>query len=98
MRNLIVALLLIPVFTIAQKKQVTLEDIYKKGTFRSEYVAADFGKVSNRAEIPETLRDEKGRLLAKADDVIYSSAHPRIVLIRTNVEGIYRRSTKANVY
>ena len=98
MRNLIVALLLIPVFTIAQKKQVTLEDIYKKGTFRSDYVAADFGKVSNRAEIPETLRDEKGRLLAKADDVIYSSAHPRIVLIRTNVEGIYRRSTKANVY
>lgn len=98
MRNLIVALLLIPVFTIAQKKQVTLEDIYKKGTFRNEYVAADFGKVSNRAEIPETLRDEKGRLLAKADDVIYSSAHPRTVLIRTNVEGIYRRSTKANVY
>ncbi|HUM66726.1 MAG TPA: DPP IV N-terminal domain-containing protein, partial [Chitinophagaceae bacterium] len=98
MRNLIVALLLFPVFAIAQKKQITLEDIYKKGVFRGEFVAADFGRVPNRADIPETLRDEKGKLLEKADDIIYSSVHPRIVLIRTNVESIYRRSTKANVY
>ena len=98
MRNLIVALLLFPVFAIAQKKQITLEDIYKKGVFRGEFVAADFGRASHRADIPETLRDEKGKLLEKADDIIYSSAHPRIVLIRTNIESIYRRSTKANVY
>lgn len=98
MRKLIYFFLLIPAFAIAQKKQVTLEDIYKKGTFRGEYVAPDFGQPSTDAEIPGDLKDEKGRPLAKADDIIYSTSHPQIVLIRTNVEYIYRRSTKANVY
>ena len=98
MRKLILLFLLIPALSIAQKKQVTLEDIYKKGTFRGEYVAADFGQTSTDPEIPEGIKDENGHPLGKPDDIIYSSSHPRIVLIRTNVEYIYRRSSKANVY
>ncbi len=98
MRRLIYLFLFVPAFCIAQKKQVTLEDIYKKGTFRGEYVAADFGAPATDPEIPSDLKDEKGTAIGKYEDVIYSSTHPRIVLLRTNVEPIYRRSSKANVY
>jgi dipeptidyl-peptidase 4 len=99
MRKLIFLFLLIPVFLIAQKKQITLEDIYKKRTFTGEVVAANFDKPSTDPKVnPEELKDENGKAIGKATDIIYSSAHPRIVLLRTNVEPIYRRSSKANVY
>ena len=98
MRKLIFLFLLVPLLSIAQKKQITLDDIYKNGTFRSEYVAADFDKPIADPQIPEELKDESGKLIGKPDDIIYSSSHPRIVLLRTNVEPIYRRSSKANVY
>jgi len=38
MRIFLLAFLLLPLATIAQDKQITLEDLYKKGTFRGEYV------------------------------------------------------------
>ena len=98
MRKLIFLFLLVPIFSVAQKKQIALEDIYKKGTFRGEYVAADFNKSSTDPKLPDELKDENGKLIDKPDDIIYSSVHPRIVLLRTNVEPIYRRSSKANVY
>ena len=98
MRKFFVLLFLLPLLSIAQKKQVTLDDIYKTGTFRVEYVAPDFGKKSTDPPIPENLKDEKGKLIGKAGDIIYSEKNPRIVVLRTNVEYIYRRSSKADVY
>lgn len=98
MRNFFLLLVLLPLLSVAQKKQITLEDIYKKGTFRGEYVAANFDKPSTDPQIPEDLKDETGKLIGNPEDIIYSSSHPRIVLLRTNVEQIYRRSSKANVY
>lgn len=98
MRTLILLFVLIPFFSIAQKKAITLEDIYKNGTFRGEPVAADFGKTSTDPKLPEGLKDENGKLIGKPGDIIYSSVTPRIVLLRTNIEPIYRRSSKANVY
>ena len=98
MRNLFLVLFLLPFFAIAQKRQITLEDIYKKGTFRGEYIAADFGKKSTDPALPAELKDEKGYIIDKPSDIIYSSSHPRIVILRSNVEPIYRRSSKANVY
>lgn len=98
MHKLIFLFVFIPFFSIAQKKPVTLEDIYKKGTFRSESVAADFGKSSTDPKLPEELKDENGKLIGKPGDIIYSSVNPRIVLLRTDIEPIYRRSSKANVY
>ena len=98
MRNLFLVFFLLPFFAIAQKKQITLEDIYKKGTFRGEYIAADFGKKSTDPALPAELKDEKGYIIDKPSDIIYSSSHPRIVILRSNVEPIYRRSSKANVY
>jgi dipeptidyl-peptidase 4 len=38
MRKLVGLLLLLPFFALAQKKQITLEDIYRLGTFRGEFV------------------------------------------------------------
>lgn len=98
MRNFFLLLVLLPLLSVAQKKQITLDDIYKKGTFRGEYVAANFDKPSTDPQIPEDLKDETGKLIGNPEDIIYSSSHPRIVLLRTNVEQIYRRSSKANVY
>ena len=98
MRKLILLFLFIPALSIAQKKQITLEDIYKKGTFRGEFVAADFDRPATDPKLPEELKDETGKLIGKPGDIIYSSSNPRIVLLRTNIESIYRRSSKANVY
>lgn len=98
MRKLLYLLLVVPAFTLAQQKQITLEDIYKKGVFRGEYVPADFGGKNTNSELPENLVDEKGKPIGRYDDIIYSSDYPQTVLIRTNVEQIYRRSSKANVY
>jgi dipeptidyl-peptidase-4 len=99
MRKLFVLLFLLPLLAIAQKKQITLEDIYKKGTFRGEVVATDFGELSTDPKIKaKELKDETGKYIDRADDIIYSSAHPHIVLLITDEEKIYRRSSKANVY
>jgi len=98
MRKLLYLLLFVPVFSLAQKKQITLEDIYKKGVFRGEYVPADFGENNTDPDIPENLTDETGKPIGRYDDIIYSSTHPQTVLIRTDVEQIYRRSSKANVF
>ncbi|WP_276501869.1 S9 family peptidase [Terrimonas pollutisoli] len=98
MRNLFLVFFLLPLVAIGQKKQITLEDIYKKGTFRGEYIAADFGKRSTDPVLPAELKDEKGYVIDKPSDIVYSSSHPRIVILRSNVEPIYRRSSKANVY
>lgn len=98
MRKLLYLLLFVPVFSLAQKKQITLEDIYKKAVFRGEYVPADFGGNNTDPEVPENLADEKGKPIGRYDDIIYSSTHPQTVLIRTDVEQIYRRSSKANVF
>jgi dipeptidyl-peptidase 4 len=99
MRKLFVLLILLPLVTFAQKKLITLEDIYKNKTFRAEYVPADFGQTSKDPEVkPQDLKDENGKLIGKPEDIIYSTKYPNTVLIRMGVESIYRRSTKAFVY
>lgn len=99
MRKIFLVLFLLPLAVVAQKKQITLEDIYKKGTFRGEPVRADFGKTSGDPEIKfEELKDENGKPFGKADDVIYSAQYPNTVLLKKGIEPIYRRSSKAFVY
>src|SRR5688572_28233030 len=98
MRILIFIYLFLPVISLAQKKQITLEDIYKKGTFRVDTVIAKFSKTTTDPKLPEALKDENGNLIGKPGEIIYNATHPRIVLLRTNIESIYRRSSKANVY
>lgn len=99
MRKYLFLLFLLPLFAIAQKKQITLEDIYKKGTFRGEQVRADFGQTSKDPEIKtDSLKDETGKPFGQADDMIFSESFPNIVLLKKGYEQIYRRSSKAFVY
>lgn len=100
MRKTFLVLFLLPALSgLAQTKEITLEDIYKKGTFRGEFVPARFDETKKDPEIKaEEIKDENGKALGQGLDVIYSSTHPNIVLIRKNVEQIYRHSSKAIVY
>ncbi len=99
MRKLLLLLFLLPLFTMAQTKQITLEDIYKKGTFRGESVRADFGTTKTETEIKAgDLKDENGKSIGEPEDIIRSEANANIALIRKDIERIYRRSSKAIVY
>src|SRR6266404_7491438 len=99
MRKLFLFLFLLPLLALGQKKQITLEDIYKNRTFRPETVTADFSHDNKDPEIKtEELKDENGKSFGQAEDIIYSSTYPNTVLIRKGVEQIYRRSSKAFVY
>lgn len=99
MRKFFLILFLLPLLALAQKKQITLEDIYKKGTFRGEFVRADFDQLSKDPEIKfEDLKDENGKPFGQPEDVINSSSNPNIVLLKKGNEPIYRRSSKSFVY
>jgi len=63
MRNLLLALLCLPILLFAQeKKLITLEDIYKKGTFRADYVPG-FNSMKDGKTYTEF--DAKGSLILK---------------------------------
>ncbi len=118
MKKAIYILLFVPFFAIAQK-QITLEDIYKKGTFRTESVQGfqsmkdgkfyveqtREGIVKKSFETGETIatliknedvKNEKGVAIS-LDDIEWSDNETKI-LVFTNRESIYRRSSKAIVY
>jgi dipeptidyl-peptidase 4 len=96
MIRLVCLLLLAPLFTLAQKKQITLEDIYKKGTFRGESVRPEFASSIKAPELDlSKVTDEKGKAL-QIDDVTPSSNG--MALILTQTEPIYRHSAKSIVY
>ncbi|MBO9658711.1 MAG: S9 family peptidase [Chitinophagaceae bacterium] len=96
MYRLICLLLLTPLFALAQKKQITLEDIYKKGTFRGESVRPEFTSSVKTPELDlSKVTDEKGKAL-QIDDVTPSSNG--MALILTQTEPIYRHSAKSIVY
>ncbi|MEO5947184.1 MAG: S9 family peptidase [Chitinophagaceae bacterium] len=99
MRKLFLLLFFLPFVTLAQTKQITLEDIYKKGTFRGEFVKADFGSAKTETEIKTAdLKDKNGKSIGEPEDIIRTDANPNTVLIRKDIEKIYRRSSKAIVY
>ena len=99
MQKIFLFLFLLPLVALAQKKQITLEDIYKNRTFQGEFIAADFGQTNKDPEIdPKELKDENGKPFDRFEDIIYSSIYPNTVLIRRGIEPIYRRSSKAIVY
>ncbi len=97
MRKLFVALLFLPLVGQAQKKAITLEDLYKKGTFRGEYVPADFGTSSPEINT-DGLKDENGKALGRVSEVIVNAADTSLALIRVDAEAIYRHSSKAIIY
>lgn len=96
MRKLIFLLLLLPVLTIAQKKQITLEDIYKKPTFRGEFVSG-FSTSPDSLFDPKDIKDPNGKQLTNTGDFRVSADKKRILFFNGR-EPIYRRSSKATAY
>lgn len=96
MRIVLFAFLLIPFISIAQKKQITLEDLYRNGTFRNQIVPGFADKPLDSIINPSDVKDEAGRKL-NTNDYIVSPDKKRLIFF-TGRESIYRRSTKANAY
>jgi dipeptidyl-peptidase-4 len=99
MRKLVLLFLLCPLFSVAQKKLITLEDLYKNGTFRGEMVRANFDTIDATEQIKaEDVKKEDGKPVGQLQDIIISEKVPGRFIIRTAIEPIYRRSTKAFAY
>jgi dipeptidyl-peptidase 4 len=96
MRKLFLLLFLLPVLAIAQKKQISLEDLYKKGTFRGEYVPGFEGESLDSLVKASDVKDETGKALPLGDFQL--SNDKKRVLVMKDREYIYRRSSKAFVY
>jgi dipeptidyl-peptidase 4 len=96
MRSLILLLLFIPFLSIAQKKQITLEDLYKKGTFRGEYVPGFTSEDKENLFNPEEVVDEKGKKIDTRD--FQASSDGKRIIFFNGREPIYRRSSRSTVY
>src|SRR5215204_2522247 len=96
MRSLVVLFLLVPFLTIAQKKQLTLEDIYKKNTFRSEFVPGFITPTEDHLFDPQEVVDPSGKRIETRDFEV--SADKKRILFFNGREPIYRRSSRSTVY
>jgi dipeptidyl-peptidase-4 len=99
-RQLILWLLFAPAFVFAQNKQITLEDIYKKGTFRGEFVQTVFDSTKKEpAGVKwEEVKDEQGAAFGRPENVIANEKNPALYLATKGTESIYRRSSKAFLF
>jgi dipeptidyl-peptidase 4 len=95
MRKFLLALFVWPLFATAQTKQITLEDIYKKGTFRGEFVPG-FAKENIDSLLEAAAIKDKDKKIDVSDYA--ASTDKKKVLIYTNRESIYRHSSKAYTY
>src|SRR6476661_3450442 len=95
MRRMLWAVLLLPVLTYAQTKPITLEDIFKKNTFRSEQVRGFAAESSDALFNESDIKDESGQRLRFSD--FTASTDKKHILFSTENEPIYRRSSKSTV-
>ena len=96
MRSVLIVFFFLPLLTIAQKKQITLEDIYKKGTFRTDFVPGFITPTDDSLFDPQNVMDESGKKIETRD--YQTSADKKRVLFFNGRESIYRRSSKSTVY
>jgi dipeptidyl-peptidase-4 len=96
MRKIFLLLAAMPLYLSAQKKQITLEDIYKKGTFRADYFGGFGSEKTDSLVNTFTVTDVKGKSLGKRDYQL--SDDQSKALFSIDREYIYRRSSKAYVY
>jgi dipeptidyl-peptidase-4 len=86
----------VPLISLAQKKQITLENIYKYNTFQSDTVPA-FSELPLDSIInPADVKDENGKQLSTSDYEL--SENKKRIIFFTGREPIYRRSSRANAY
>ncbi|MBM3922777.1 MAG: S9 family peptidase [Sphingomonadales bacterium] len=98
--RLLLLFLWLPALCFSQTKSITLEDIYKKGTFRTDPVAASFGteKAATPAINWDRFTDAQGKKIGRPDEIIGCETYPNLQLIKVKTEPIYRRSSKSLLY
>ncbi len=96
MRSIFLLLFIIPLLTLAQNKQITLEDIYKKGTFRGEQVQGFASEDNSSLFNSKDVKDESGKELNTSDYQV--STDKKRIIFFTGREPIYRRSFKSSAY
>jgi dipeptidyl-peptidase-4 len=96
MRSFVLLFLILPFLTIAQKKQVTLEDIFKKNTFRGEFVPGFVTDTEDHLFNPQDVVDASGKQIETREFQV--SADKKRILFFNGREPIYRRSSKSTVY
>ncbi|HEU4633786.1 MAG TPA: DPP IV N-terminal domain-containing protein, partial [Flavisolibacter sp.] len=96
MRSLLLILFFLPFVTIAQKKKITLEDIYKKGTFRGEFVRGFEAEDNSSLFDANSITDATGKKIETRDYEV--SADKKRILFFNGREPIYRHSSKSTVY
>src|SRR5687768_12529789 len=96
MRSIFLLFFLLPLLTIAQNKEITLDDIYKKGTFRGEAVPGFASEDNSSLFDPKDVKDETGKELKASGHEV--SADKKRIIFFTGREPIYRRSSKSTVY
>ncbi len=95
MRKLFFLLFLLPVFAAAQTKEITLEDIYKKGTFRGEFVPGFAGETMDSLLEASNIKENDKKI--SVSDYTVSTDKKRILIFNSR-ESIYRHSSKAYSY
>jgi dipeptidyl-peptidase 4 len=95
MRKFFFLLLAFPSFAIAQTKPITLEDIYKKGVFRGETIPGFAVETMDSMLYAANIKEGNNKI--PLYDYVPSNDKKK-VLIFTNRENIYRRSSKAYSY
>ncbi|MBL7745532.1 MAG: S9 family peptidase [Chitinophagaceae bacterium] len=88
-------IILVPLLSIAQKKQITLDDLYRKGTFRGEIIPGFAGETLDSVLQAANIKENNTKL--PVEDYIASNDKKK-VLIFTKRESIYRHSSKAYSY
>ena len=106
MRKLFILLFLFPLLAFSQKKQITLEDIYKNRTFQGAIVRGFSGINLDSLTNASNIKDENEKQIQLTDytsgsekmsNYLLSNDNKRI-LIFTSQEKIYRHSSKSIVY
>lgn len=90
-------LLLMPVWALGQK-QITLQDILLKGTFRGEFARTSFAKAAPQKITGKDLIDANGKSIGEPAEVISSEGNKSLHLIKQQIEPVYRHSAKSIVY
>src|SRR5215203_534382 len=96
MRSIFFLLFFFPLLTVAQKKQITLEDLYKKGTFSAEKVPGFIKQNDDSLFDAATVIDASGKKIETKDYEV--SPDKKRILFFNGRESIYRRSSKSTVY
>ncbi len=96
MRSILLLLFFLPLLTVAQNKQITLDDIYKKGTFRGEQVQGFASEDNSSLFNAKDVKGENGKELNSSDYEV--SADKKRLIFFNGREPIYRRSFKSTAY